>query len=201
MRYTLPHRTPCLVTNSAAAGPNLYLIHHGQTSASGMHCNGLQDQQLDDIGRAEAQVLAQELATRALDRIYCSPQLCARQTAQAIAQDRRDTEGVALQVLVRQELTEVDRTDLVEVYHRVGRFTRELRREFDLGHRVAVVGHHWSNRMLRGALLGATLEATLAMSDYQPANGSCRALWCGPHELKDPAVWCDARPDQPPGIS
>lgn len=172
-------------------------------------------------------MLAQELATCALDRIYCSPHLGARQTAQAIAQDRRDSAGVALQVLVRTELTEVDRGPflglpgqhqalalerahthqpmpggerLAEVYDRVSRFTRELRREFDLGHRVAVVGHHWSSRMLRGALLGATLEATLTMSDYQPANGSCRALWCGPHELKDPAAWCDACRSQPPGV-
>lgn len=194
-----------LVPCHAPAEPNLYLIRHGQTSGNGQRYIGHEDLKLDAIGRAEARVLSQELATCPFDRLYCSPLLRARQTAEPILRDRHDSAGEPLLALVRPDLMEINYghfqgllkqdhalalkrvhlhqrmpggESLADVYTRVSRFAAELRREFALGRRVAVVGHYWSNRLLRGALLGATLEATLAMSDYKPANGSCLTMSC-----------------------
>jgi broad specificity phosphatase PhoE len=151
---------------------------------------------MPDQGQAHA--LAQALVHRPCNRIVCSPLLRARQTAEPLLQATRQAGRPAVLTL-QPGLMEIDYGDfqgllkddrpltlrrshrhqrmpggesLADVFERVSAVARELADQVAAGQAVSVVGHFWSNRMLRGALLGLTLEQTLAMGDYKPGNGS-----------------------------
>ena len=65
---------------------HLYLIRHGQSTwnAEG-RMQGWADPPLDEVGRQQAAALAERLRAVALDAIYSSPLLRARETAEAVA--------------------------------------------------------------------------------------------------------------------
>lgn len=178
--------------------PLLTLIRHGQTTGNGQRYIGREDLPLDEVGQAQARAVAQALQHVPYDHIVCSPLLRARQTAEPLLHATRQA-GRPATWTVQTGLMEIDygqfqgllkddrpltiRHDhlydrmpggesLADVYHRVSDAARELARHLACGERLAVVGHFWSNRMLRGALLGLTLEQTLAARDYKPGNGS-----------------------------
>lgn len=184
----------------APAGPlhRLTLIRHGQTSGNGSRYVGREDLALDDAGHAQARALADALSERAYQLIVCSPLLRARQTAAPLLQAMRDA-GLETTLWTHPGLMEIDYGDfqgllkhelrlklrhrhlhtpmpggesLAEVYARVNALARELAEPVVQRGPVAVVGHFWSNRLLRGALLGLDLEQTLAQRDYKPGNGS-----------------------------
>ncbi len=74
----------------------LYLIRHARSvgNANG-RIQGVTDSPLDDVGRAQADALARSLATSSVDRLICSPQTRALETARAIQSYRQ---GLSLSV-------------------------------------------------------------------------------------------------------
>jgi glucosyl-3-phosphoglycerate phosphatase len=83
----------------------LILMRHGQTAwnAQGRFTTR-SDVPLDETGLAQARAGAQALAATEIDRIYCSPMLRARSTAEAVAAARAQP----LEVTPDPRLTEID---------------------------------------------------------------------------------------------
>jgi broad specificity phosphatase PhoE len=174
-------------------------VRHAQTTGNGQRYVGREDLPLDAVGLRQARDLADALRTTAIDQIWCSPLLRARQTALALVVGHPDRASRPLGLELQSGLMEIDYGDfqgllkqdhdlalkhahlhtrmpggesLADVFERVGACARQLRALLASGARIVVVGHYWSNRLLRGALLGHTLDHTLALRDYKPANGS-----------------------------
>lgn len=81
----------------------LFLIRHARTAAYGRVLTGRDDGvPLDPQGRKQSMALAERLRHVRLDALYSSPQLRARQTAEALS----ETTGLA--VTVRTEFDEID---------------------------------------------------------------------------------------------
>src|SRR6185436_11407887 len=82
----------------------IHLVRHGETpyNAAGRFV-GRTDVELSEHGQAQAQRVAETLATRPLNGIYTSPLLRARQTAELIAK----AHGLPIQ----------ERIELVELHH------------------------------------------------------------------------------------
>jgi len=67
----------------------LYLVRHGQSDWNAANrFQGHVDRPLTDLGRAQAEALARELAATALEGIYSSPLRRALETAMAVAGGR-----------------------------------------------------------------------------------------------------------------
>ncbi len=81
----------------------LYFIRHGETqwNAEGRVC-GRSDVNLSEVGREQAQRLADRLKSAAIDAIYSSPLKRARQTAEIIAQ------ATGVEPIVEEDLVELD---------------------------------------------------------------------------------------------
>jgi probable phosphoglycerate mutase len=145
-------------------------------------------------GRAQAQAVAELLASDPVDVVYSSPLRRALDTARPLA----ERHGADLRV--RDELREIHYGDyqgllkternlrirhthrydpmpggesLHDVYRRVERLHgSELVGELRAGRTVAAVGHFWSNRMLVGLMAGVPFDDLFAKSPYKPENGS-----------------------------
>lgn len=176
----------------SAPGP-LYAVRHGRTAGNGVRYVGQGDEPLDDIGRAQAQELADRLAGEPIAVVYASPLSRALDTARPFA-DRLGAE-----IRVRPGLMEIDygayqdvlkaerklklkrnhRTEpmpggesLRDVHDRVAGVLAEVVADLRAGLGVAVVAHYWSLRMLVGGLAGMSFEEVLERGDYAPENAS-----------------------------
>jgi len=99
----------------------LVLVRHGATNwnASG-YCQGRKDVPLSDVGRSQVELLRDELAGYRFDRVFSSPLLRARQTA----------EGIGYEPEVLPDLIEIDRGhweghDGEEIKRRWGKLHKE----------------------------------------------------------------------------
>jgi alpha-ribazole phosphatase len=174
----------------------LYLVRRGRTGGNGNRYVGWADEPLDEVGRAQAQEVADLLAGEPIDIVYASPLSRALDTARPLAERRR----AALRV--REELKEVnygayqgmpkgDRKlrlrkyhlyeampggeSLHDVFRRIEDLSRELEPELRAGCGIAVVAHFWSLRMLVGVLSGVSFDELFARSvEFKPENG---AVW------------------------
>lgn len=171
----------------------ILLVRHGRTryNAGGRRL-GRADVPLDDVGRAQADRLAEVLRDERIDAIYASPLTRARDTAAPTARTR------GLDIGLDDDLLEFDYGDLAgtsrattkvplrrayltmpvpggeslrDVWVRAERFVRRLRAEFRSDAQVLVVGHRRTNRMLMGVLHGFTLEQAAAAGHYRPEPG------------------------------
>ena len=177
----------------------LFLIRHGRTRGNGQHYVGWEDLELDATGLTQVDQLGQAMAAVHLDAIYCSPLIRARQTAQALIRFGQTPQRQQLRPQERPELMEIHygefqgfskaehslrlRRDyttrrlpggesLADVHTRVERFAPELTAHLLRREVIAVVAHYRSLQLLRGAIVGESLEAALARRDYKPGNGS-----------------------------
>ncbi len=81
----------------------LLLVRHGeQQLAANMPVGEVLDAPLSALGREQARVLGERLATAAIDAVYCSPLSRARETAHAIGAHHH------LAPVVHEELREID---------------------------------------------------------------------------------------------
>jgi broad specificity phosphatase PhoE len=172
----------------------LFVVRHGRTGGNGNRYVGWQDEPLDEVGRAQAQAVADRLAADTIDAVYASPLSRALDTARPLA----TRHGAPLRV--REELKEIDygryqgvlKADrklrlrkyhlyeampggesLHDVFRRIERLHGEIEPELRAGRNVAAVAHFWSLRMLVGVLSGAPFEEQFARSvDFTPENGS-----------------------------
>ena len=177
----------------------LFLIRHGRTRGNGQHYVGRQDLELDSAGLAQVDQLGRAMAPLHLDAVFCSPLARARQTAQALIRLGLTPQRRQMRLQERPELMEIHygqwqglskaefslrlRRDyvtrrlpggesLADVHARVERIAVELKARLHRGEAVAVVAHYRSLQMLRGAIVGESLEAALARRDYKPGNSS-----------------------------
>jgi broad specificity phosphatase PhoE len=170
----------------------LYLVRHGRTAGNAVRYVGWGDEPLDEVGREQARVLAEQLAGEPIDVVYSSPLSRALDTARPLA----ERHGAPLRV--RDELKEIDygayqdilkaerklkvkRNHRVEpmpggeslrdVFDRVAIVRAEVEAERSADRNVAVVAHFWSLRMLAGLVDGLSFDEVLARDDYSPKNG------------------------------
>jgi probable phosphoglycerate mutase len=172
----------------------LFVVRHGRTGGNGNRYVGWQDEPLDDVGRAQAQAVAERLAGEPIDVVFASPLTRALDTARPLA------ERVAAPLRVRAELREVnygayqgvlkgDRKlklrkhhlydampggeSLHDVFRRVERVHGEIDGELRAGRTVAAVAHFWSLRMLVAQRSAISFEDLFAESvEFKPENGS-----------------------------
>jgi broad specificity phosphatase PhoE len=175
----------------SAAG-RLYLVRHGRTAGNAVRYVGWGDEPLDDVGRAQAEAVAEQLAAEPIDVVYSSSLRRALDTARPIAAAH------AAPLHVRDGLKEIDygayqdilkaerklklkrnhRVDpmpggesLRDVFDRVAVVREEIDAARAGGRCVAVVAHFWSLRMLAGQVDGLSFDELLARDDYSPENG------------------------------
>jgi probable phosphoglycerate mutase len=171
----------------------IHLIRHGETDGNRTHYIGRRDLPLNATGHAQADALAAQLAGFPIRHVFSSPLLRARQTALPIA-SRLDLEIAEEASLVEfdfghlQDLPKACHTinlrrdyqrvsvpggeSLFAVWSRLGPFAAALRGERSGAGDIAVVGHYWSNRLLRGLLSGLSFDETLLARDFKPQNGT-----------------------------
>ena len=83
----------------------LIFIRHAATDAVGRRIAGRSAVPLNDLGRAQAERLAERLGAETIDAIYTSPEQRARDTARPLAAAR------GLEAIAAQELDEIDYGD------------------------------------------------------------------------------------------
>lgn len=180
----------------------LILVRHGRTGWSDTHYMGRQDVPLSDVGRAEAEALAETLAAEGpLHRIWSSPLQRARDTAAPLA------ERLGLAVTVVDDLAEMHygelqgvakaerrihiRPDhvtdpipggesLADVAARAHRVRLRLATDVPAGQTVVVVGHYRVNQLLLGELEGRRFDDIVADPVHRPTNTSAWAVTCQP---------------------
>jgi len=180
----------------------LLLVRHGETAWNAeRRFQGHADPPLNDVGRRQARVLADELAGERIDAVYASDLARARETA-AIVAERRGIPVVAL-----PELREIDVGEWqgltwpeieerypegVRAWHETGagwergetydelgaRILAVLRRiaQDHAGERVLVVGHGGTVRAIRAYLEGRSVAESRRGS---PAIGNCEVFRVG----------------------
>lgn len=176
------------------SGARLFVVRHGRTGGNANRYVGWEDEPLDEVGREQAQAVADRLADETIDMVYASPLSRALDTARPLA----EFHGVELRV--REELKEINyggyqgvlKSDrklrlrkhhlydtmpggesLHDVFRRIERLHGEIEPELRAGRNVAAVGHFWSLRMLVGVLSALPFEELFARSvEFTPANGS-----------------------------
>ena len=170
----------------------LYLVRHGRTAGNTVRYVGWGDEPLDDVGRAQARALAEELATEPIDVVFSSPLSRALDTARPLAESHgaplhlRDglkeiDYGEYQDILKAERKLRLKRNHRVErmpggeslrdVFDRVAVVRAEVDEERRAGRHVAVVAHFWSLRMLAGQVDGLSFDEALARDDYSPENG------------------------------
>lgn len=164
----------------------LHLIRHGETDGNRVSYIGRSDLVLNAVGCAQAEMVKETFTNTHIDRIYSSPLLRARQTAQPLAHARH------LPVILDPDLMEIDfgqlegqpktqqalslrkvhltvplpgGESLAQVGARVARFLDRL--PADTGS-IAIFGHYWTNRVLCALLMPGHA--------YKPANGAVLTL-------------------------
>ena len=147
----------------------LLLVRHGETdwNAEG-RLQGHTDRPLSDVGRRQAERLADELAGERLDAVYASDLARARETAEVVAgrlglpvvldPDLREKHWGTWEGLTPTERATVEHVGESSAEHRE-RTLRALRRiaERHPGGRVLVITHGGSLRRVQAAALGAAL--------------------------------------------
>ena len=161
----------------------LLLIRHGQTIwNTQMRTQGHTDTELDDIGRRQADCLAQRLSLIQIDAVYASPLSRAINTARAIAEPmglaaishpllmERNFgiwEGEPFRVLLEKYPEQVRQWEkdpvlytppqaepLSDVLDRCVRFLRELTETYSEDQTVLVIGHSIPLRLMIAYLIG-----------------------------------------------
>lgn len=170
----------------------VWLIRHGQTTTSGHSYAGRSDVPLTPEGHAQARAIAIRMRGQALDLILCSPLRRALDTAQPLSDatgctitvtadmaelDFGDYEGLPKASLSlnlrRSSLTQPlpGGESLRDLWIRTGRVAG-VASAMPPGAHVAIVGHHWSNRLLYGHLAGLQLAEAAASRAYRPKTGT-----------------------------
>lgn len=184
-----------------AQATELYLVRHGETAWNRAgRLQGSRDLPLNEVGRRQAEALAELLRPRTISAVFCSPLRRARQTAERILAGR----DVPLQIL--PELAEMrcgawegldaaererryprvfeewredpwraaipDGEPLEQLHDRAGRALGAILRE-SAGKRVVVSGHGFLNRVILLSLLGRPRDS---FWELKQANASCHVL-------------------------
>lgn len=143
-------------------------------------------------GVRQARDIARTLGDEPLDAILSSPLERAMQTAGPLADrcgcaitacpdlmefDFGDLEGrpkaeVALSLRKAHLVTPVPGGEsLTDLWIRTGRIASRLT-GMPPGSRIAIIGHHWTNRMLHGHLAGLSLSEAARCRTYRPQTAS-----------------------------
>ena len=93
---------------------DVYLVRHGQTAMNAIGIHQMPDEPLNELGHAQAKTVANWLAGQSIDRLYASPYVRARETAQAIS------EAVDLPIEILESVTEFRRPDYTYGKRHVG---------------------------------------------------------------------------------
>lgn len=171
----------------------IHLVRHGETDGNQSHFVGRRDLPLNAVGQAQAKALVPELSGRPIRAIVASPLQRAQATAQPLAQ------RLGLPVQTEMALIEFDfgllqdlpksghqadlrknhqrvpvpgGESLMDVWMRLLPFAQEIMADGARFGDLVIVGHYWSNRLLRGQFLGLSFEDTLKCRDYKPKTGS-----------------------------
>lgn len=164
----------------------LHLIRHGETDGNRVSYIGRSDLALNAVGLRQAEIVKEVFGSAPITRVYSSPLLRARQTAQPLAA------ALGLSVTTDPDLMEIDfgalegklkfqqglslrkahLTDplpggesLAQVGARVARFLDRLPRD---DANIAIFGHYWTNRVLCALLRPG--------HSHKPANGEVLTL-------------------------
>ena len=175
---------------------SVWLIRHGHTATSGHSYAGRTDVPLTAEGLRQAEDIARSLGGEPLDAILSSPLQRALQTAHPLADrsgcaitalpDLQEFDFGALEGRCKSEVAVSLRKAHVEtpvpggeslraLWVRTGRVAR-LAAAMPGGSRIAIVGHHWTNRMLYGHLAGLSLSEAARCRAYRPKTGSVLRL-------------------------
>jgi alpha-ribazole phosphatase len=171
----------------------VFLVRHGRTAGNQNTYTGWANPQLDAAGAEQAAMLLRTFDGERIDDIYTSPLVRAIETARPLAAVRDlelrvrpqmreinygDYEGLCKKT-VRLKLSTAYRYErmprgesLFDLYRRVRAFSDELALVLRKGHRIVVVGHSWSNRMLVGCLGDVPFDAIVDAPQYKPGSGS-----------------------------
>jgi probable phosphoglycerate mutase len=151
------------------------LVRHGETDWNReQRWQGHADQPLNDLGREQARGLARTLAGEALDAVYSSDLLRARETAGILA------EPLGLRVRLDPRLREVDVGGWSGLTH------GEIELRYPDGHRRRLDGGTgWEDGETYGAMGARVLEALRAIADEHPDGrilvvthgGPMREVW------------------------
>lgn len=171
----------------------LILVRHAQTRGNKHAYVGRADLPLDETGRVQAERLAVDLGKEPVSAIYSSPLRRALETAAPLAG------RFEIDVAVRPALVEIDfgaiegmakdtrplslkrahrhtplpgGESLWDVWQRLAPLAAELRETLRHGAAPVVIGHYWSNRLLRDLLHGLSFDEALSDGSYKPANAS-----------------------------
>jgi broad specificity phosphatase PhoE len=170
----------------------LLLIRHGQTIwNTQMRTQGHTDIELDDIGRRQADRLAQRLSRIQLDAVYASPLSRAMNTARVIAEQQGLAavshpllmernfgiwEGEPFRMLLEKYPDQVRQWEkdpvlytppqaepLSDVLDRCVRFLRELAETYSEEQTVLVIGHSIPLRLMIAHLIGLPPQRILSL--------------------------------------
>jgi broad specificity phosphatase PhoE len=177
----------------------LLLVRHGETAWNAeRRFQGHADPPLNDVGRAQARALADELAAESVDAVYTSDLRRARETAAIVA------ERLGIEAVARPELREIDVGDWQgltweeidqrhpegrrrwdaeghgweggETHEELGERVVGALREIVAAHprgRVLVVGHGGTIRSVRAHVEGRSVAESRRET---PAIGNCEVV-------------------------
>jgi broad specificity phosphatase PhoE len=123
----------------------IFLLRHGESkdNVKNLFSGRLGDPELSEQGEKQAAMQAKKLSSHAIEGLYCSPKVRARQTARLVS------ERLELTPMIHEQLLEVDLGDLE------GKSTEDSR----LWAKRQQVMDHWSQKMKdKGYPGGETLE-------------------------------------------
>lgn len=179
----------------------LHLIRHGETVTSGRTYAGRSDVALSARGRAQARQIARDLSRRPIVRIVTSPLSRAAETARPLAvalnlapvedpdlveidfgiHEGRPKRDLGLKLRAAHAVVPIDGGEsLWQVWVRAGAVLNRLRgSDLPEDAEIALVGHFWINRLIRGRATGLDFDAACRARDYRPATGSVFPLDVG----------------------
>lgn len=170
----------------------IILVRHGETDWNKKRYLGWGDVPLNGIGLAQAQAVADRLADRRVDAIYCSPLVRAVETIRPFLERR------GLEMTLSEDLKELHYGEwqgapkksgpkladahrhlplpggesLFDLYRRARRFLEGAAVSLETGSHLVWVGHFWINRMLLGAIRNDPFSAVIDRMEYRPDNAS-----------------------------
>ena len=150
----------------------IYSARHGETVWNAQRrISGRTDVELTELGRSQAQTLAENMKDKSLDLIIASPMIRAQETAKAVArvcgvpiitderlieQDYGIYEGVYMSAPEFQKFLENKRRfafrypsgeSMMDVAHRVYGFFHDIKRDYD-GKTILLVSHGGVSRLI-----------------------------------------------------